>query len=330
MRSLILGSPSWSSRLLLPRHGQQPVQVGPGDRVLGRRRRHLAEPVQLPEGLLASLVRHAGLLDARPQRVDLLGPLVGLAQLLLDRLQLLAQQVLPLRLGHLRLHLGLDLRAQLQDLGLLGQRRYQLLQARLDVQRLQQFLLERQGQRRQGAGHQVRHRGRGLGGGHHVAQLVGQGRGQGDHLLEERRGAADQGLGLDVLPGRRRFLQQLDARPQVGRLLHQLHDAKPPQPLDHETQGAVWLLQDAVHHAEGSDGVEPLGPRRFLAGITLHDGGHQAAALRRLIDEAHRRRTPRRQRRHAVGKDHRRAQGQHGQDVRHRPVDQRSRVRRAQ
>ncbi len=53
-----------------------------------------------------------------PQLVDLGLGLVRLAQLVLDGLELLAQEVLALALVHLRLDLVLDLGAQLQDLQL--------------------------------------------------------------------------------------------------------------------------------------------------------------------------------------------------------------------
>ena len=156
MRSLIFSTPSWSSSrisrarmrsdrvggLLAPRHRDQPVDVGAGHRVLRRGRRHLGETVELAEGFLLRLLGHPGRLDLLPQRLDLLRAIVAVAELLLDRLHLLAQVVLALRLRHLGLDLGLDLRAELEDLGLLGQRPRQLLQAVADVDRLQQLLLE--------------------------------------------------------------------------------------------------------------------------------------------------------------------------------------------
>jgi len=91
-------------RLLAPRQRDQPVEVRPRHRVLGRRRRHLAEPVQLPEGLLLGLLGHAGRLDLLPELVELLGAVVGRAELLLDRLELLPQIVFALALADL----GLD------------------------------------------------------------------------------------------------------------------------------------------------------------------------------------------------------------------------------
>ena len=65
---------------------------------------------------------------------------VALAELLLDRLQLLAQEVLALALLHLGLHLRLDLRAELEHLELAAQDRRDLPQPLLDVDRLEQLL----------------------------------------------------------------------------------------------------------------------------------------------------------------------------------------------
>ena len=109
-------------RLLAPRQRDEPVEIGPRDRVLGGRGRHLAEPVELSQRFLLRLLGHLRRLDLLAELIELPGAVVGLAELLLDGLQLLAQVVLALALAHLGLHLRLDLRAQLEDLDLLGER----------------------------------------------------------------------------------------------------------------------------------------------------------------------------------------------------------------
>ena len=73
--------------------------------------------------------------DLLAELVDLLGLVVALAELLLDRLHLLAQEVLALVLADLRLHLRLDLRAELEDLELLGQDAVELGHPLADVER---------------------------------------------------------------------------------------------------------------------------------------------------------------------------------------------------
>ena len=77
-----------------PRHGDQPVEVGADHRRLARALARALEAPELALGLLASLVGHAGFLDLRPVLLD--DGSVVLAQLLADRVHLLAQEVLAL------------------------------------------------------------------------------------------------------------------------------------------------------------------------------------------------------------------------------------------
>ena len=103
---------------LVPRQRRDPLQVGADDAVLGGLRRQALEPVELAVGLLADVL---GQLDRRELLAQLAGlrrGLVDLAELLLDRLELLAQDVLALALVELGLDLRLDLRADRDDLEL--------------------------------------------------------------------------------------------------------------------------------------------------------------------------------------------------------------------
>ena len=93
-------------RLLLPRHGQQPVQVVAGDGGLGGHRWHRFELLQLLHRLVHHVLGHAGGLDLLLQLVEL--ALLAAAQLLLDGLDLLVEVVLLLRALHLPLHPALD------------------------------------------------------------------------------------------------------------------------------------------------------------------------------------------------------------------------------
>ena len=85
-----------------------------------------------------------------PGRVDLLAKLLDLlllvvvfAELLLDRLELLAQEVLALVLADFRLHLRLDLRPELEDLELLDEDPVQAVHPRAHVERVEHLLLGR-------------------------------------------------------------------------------------------------------------------------------------------------------------------------------------------
>ena len=125
---------------LLPGERQDPLEVGADDAVLGGRRRQPLEPRELALRRLGGILRQRQLLEPLAQLVDLGLLRVALAELLLDRLQLLAQEVLALALLHLGLDLRLDLRAELEHLELAVQDRRDLAQPLLDVDRLEQLL----------------------------------------------------------------------------------------------------------------------------------------------------------------------------------------------
>jgi hypothetical protein len=128
-------------RRLPPGQFQHQLQVRADHLVVRRGGGQALQPVQLALRLLAHLVGQVGLGQALAQLVDLrlLGAL--LAQLALDGLHLLAQHVLALLLGHLRLDLPLDLLAQLEHLHLVGQVAVQQAQALPAARDLQQRLL---------------------------------------------------------------------------------------------------------------------------------------------------------------------------------------------
>ena len=112
-----------SSRALLPRQRHQPVEIGARHGVFGGGDRHLRQTIELAQRFLLDRLGHAGGVDLLFELLDLLGLVVALAELLLDRLELLAQEVLALVLADFRLHLRLNLRAELEDLELLDQDR---------------------------------------------------------------------------------------------------------------------------------------------------------------------------------------------------------------
>ena len=127
--------------LLGPRQADKPVEVRADDAGLGRLRRHLLEAAELLERLLGDSIRHARLANLLRVLVDLGLHLVVLAELLLDRLELLAQEVLALRLGHLLLDAVLDLGAELEDLEFLLQEAGGQLKARTRIERVENLLL---------------------------------------------------------------------------------------------------------------------------------------------------------------------------------------------
>src|SRR5437660_92579 len=99
-------------RALPPRHREQPVQVRADHRGLPALVAHPLQPAGLALGLLADLVREIGLRDLRA--VVLGDRALVLAELLADRFQLLAQDVLALLLLGALLDVLADPMADLQ------------------------------------------------------------------------------------------------------------------------------------------------------------------------------------------------------------------------
>jgi hypothetical protein len=121
----------------------EPVQVGPDHLALAALARAL-EPPELALGLLAHLVGHAGLVDLRAVLVD--ERRVVLAELLADRLHLLAQEVVALLLLGARLDVVADLAAHLQPHEPLALHAQRLLQALGDVEGAEQLDLLLEGE----------------------------------------------------------------------------------------------------------------------------------------------------------------------------------------
>ena len=169
----------------VPRQGQDPLEVGADDAVLGRGRRQPLEPGELAGRRLQDVLGQREALEPLPQLGDLRLLRVALAELLLDRLQLLAQEVLPLALLHLGLHLRLDLRAELEHLQLAREDGRDVAQALPDVDRLEQLLALLGRDRPQRRGDEMRERARVVDVRRRQLQLLGQVRRQRDDLREQ-------------------------------------------------------------------------------------------------------------------------------------------------
>ena len=186
-----------------PRQRGDPLQPGADHAVLGRGLRELLQPRELAVGLLAHDLGQLERGELLAQLVDLGLGRVALAELLLDRLQLLAQDVLALGLVHLGLDLRLDLGADLEHLELAREDLRQPPQPLGDVDLLEQrlALLGRDPQR---AGDQVRERARVLEVGHRHLQLLGQVRDLLDDAREHLLDVARERLQLRAVRRRRR------------------------------------------------------------------------------------------------------------------------------
>ena len=198
-----------------PGQGHEPVHIGARHRVLGGRDRHLREAIQLAKRLLLDRLRHAHRFNLLAQLLDLFGLLVPFAQLLLNRLELLAQEVLPLVLADLRLHLGLNLRTQLEDLQLLDQDAVEQVHARANVERLEDLLPRASRQRREARRDEIGELGRIDDVQREGLKVVRQQRGQRDDLLKVRLDVPLQRVNLQPVLVAKLFVGRRDVGADV-------------------------------------------------------------------------------------------------------------------
>ena len=258
---------------------------------------------------------HARRVELRAQLVDLLGLIVALAELPLDRLHLLAQEVLALVLADLRLHLRLNLRAELEDLELFDEQPVERVHPRADVERLEHLLLDRGPDGRQARGDEVGE----LAGIGDVAgerlQVVGQERRQRHDLLEVALDVALQRVDFEVILVAEDLVGQRHRRAEVRTGLHHALEPHARQALDDQPQAAVGQLEHLVDVCGGADRIEVV-LERFLDGrLALGEDANHPAGGAGLVDQADRRLARDGQRHEGVGEQHRVAQRQHGHVV---------------
>lgn len=258
--------------LLLPRQLEQGVDVVAHHGGFRRHRRHHAQLLELGHRLFAAFLAHAGGLDLVFQLVEV-ADLVHLAELFLDRLDLLVQVVLALTLFHLPLDAAADALFHLQDVDLAFQLRHQMLEALLHIEHLQHFLLLLQLQRQVGddgvghaagavdAGQRVQHLGRDF-----LVQL--------DVLLELGEQRAAHRLGLGRFLGLR--AQRLEGADEAFVLFAHRFDHRALAAFDQHLDGAVRQLEHLQYRGDGADLIQVVGGRLVLGGRAL---GHQEDLL---------------------------------------------------
>jgi hypothetical protein len=121
----------------------QPVEIRAQHRRLGRLLGHLRQARQLLARMLLDFLGHAGLRDLLAELRHFRRVVVALAQLLLDGLQLLAQQHLALAPFEAPLRLLADLLRQPLDFDAAHEEREHAVKTRLHVERLEEVLLVR-------------------------------------------------------------------------------------------------------------------------------------------------------------------------------------------
>ena len=128
-------------RVLAPGQDRDPVQIVAGHGVFRRARLQHAQLVHLLFDPLARLLRQRERFDPLVEAVDLRGTVVlSDTELLLDRLELLAQKELALLLVHLLLDRAPDLLLRAGELELVVEQDQHLLHARQEREDLQNLL----------------------------------------------------------------------------------------------------------------------------------------------------------------------------------------------
>ena len=294
---------------LVPRQRDDPVQVRADDAVLGRRRGQLLQPGELALRCLADILGQLQLGELRAELVHLGLLLVALAELLLDRLQLLAQEVLALALLHLRLDLRLDLRAELDHLELAAEDRRDRPEALLDVCGLEQLLFLPRLQAH-GRCDEVGEDGRVVDVRRRELQLLGQ--------VRDRRDDARE-LVLDVARQRLQLFRLLDdlgdideLADEVRLLLHPTVEPDPLHALDEDPQRAVRDPDQLVHDRGRADLVQVVPARRLDVLVAHSDEGEHPVAGGNLVDQCDRALLADRERCHRLREDHRLFQRENG------------------
>ena len=266
--------------------------------MLGRRLRQLLEPRQLAVGLAPDLLRQGDRGELLAQVLHLGLRRVALAELVLDRLELLAQDVLALRLVELGLDLGLDPRADRDHLELAREDLGQAPQPAADVALLEQGLLLLGGDP-QRARDQVRERGRVVEVRDRELELLGQVRDVLHDLPERLLHVAHQRgqlRALGELVGRGR-----DLGDEVGLLGRVAGDRDARPGLDEDPQRPVRHLEHPRDGPGDADRVQVAGPGLVELGLPAQHEREHPVAAEHVVDELDRALLPDGERRQRVG-----------------------------
>ena len=259
---------------LFPWQVDQGVDVVAHDGGFGRHRRHQLEFFQLVGGFVERFLRHLGRSDFFLQLVEV-GAIFALAQFFLDRLDLLVQVVLALRLFHLALDAAADALFHLQDVEFAFELAQQVLEALGHAENFQDdlFLLQLQGQMRS----------------HRVGQAAGiidarQGREdfrwnlfvQFDVLVELLHDRAAHGFDFRLVA--RLGLERRQVGDEVRRRIADVVDTGTLRAFDQHLDGAIGQLQHLQNIGDTANFIDIRRRRLVLRGCFL-SGKHDALAL---------------------------------------------------
>ena len=269
--------------------------------MLGRAVGHALQPAQLLRGLLLDLFGHAGSGDGFPEFGDLGRIALVLAELALDLGHLLAQQMLALAVAELLLHALADLGRQAQHLEPLGEQRHDLVEARLQRDRLQYVLLlvgaDIEIGRRQ-VGQRAGRRDRA----DRVGQALRRLRQQ-PHRLQRLVAQVDEAR-LDLVALGCGLLDALDPGDEERPAVEEFDDAEACLALDDQVMGLVGPGDVAQHIGDGAHAVHVERTGLLGVGVALGEHADGAALANRRLRRVDRHRPADRQRHHHLGEHH--------------------------
>ena len=264
-----------------PRQLDQPVEVAAHHRVFGRAVRHALQAFQFLGRLLVHLFRHLRFGDGFPELLDFGGvALVAFAELLLDRLQLLAQQILALAPVHARLGALVDFARKAQHLEALREQVQHAVQAPLQIHGFEQLLFLRRLDIHQ-AGDHVGERRCGTDVLHRAHQFLRRLRHELQHL--ECALLQPHEARLDLLAGRVGFFDAVHARHEEGIAFQQFDHAKPLLALADDVMRAVRRRHIAQHVGERPHRVQILRTGAIDLRIALQHYADRTLGLDRLL-----------------------------------------------
>src|SRR6266498_527129 len=293
--------------LLAPWDRQQPVEIVAHDGGFRRHRRHLPQLLELVLGLFARFLGELDLLDLVLELAELVASLL-VAELILDRLHLLVEIVLTLRL----LHLALDARADaLLDLEpgdlALHQAEYPL-QPLGDRRRLQNRLLFEDLHGQVGGDR--------VGDPAIVVDLLDHADDLRRHLLAELHVAlelgddrADERFGLDALADR--VLEHDRVGLVVVRAIGVLEDLRAFGAFNEHLDRPVGQLEQLQHARERAYREDGVGRRILVRGVLLGRQQDEGVVAHRLLERADRPLAPDEERHDHVREHHDIAQRQY-------------------
>ena len=294
---------------LRPRHADHPVDVAAQHRGLGGHGRHHPELGQFGPDLVASLLGHFSGDDLLFEFAGLVRRFVHLSQFFLNRLHLLIEVILALRLLHLLFNAPANAFLDLEDIHLGAHETHQVFEARFDRGDFQNLLLLAQFHAHV-RGDGVREPARLIDPGEGSQHLGGNLPAQRHVLFKVRRSAAHQRLRFALI--RLTAFDLAHAGDGEAAIVVDEIDGGPIAALDQQLDRAVGKFEQLQNAGHRADLVDVVGARIVLGGIALGREQNLSVIGHGVLQSLHRALPAYKQGQHHMRIDHDIAQRQEG------------------